>query len=190
MAGQAAAVRFGPDAVAAGRLGPWLATMAMEGLTLAAFVPCGLPLALGCRRLWRLGYRRGAWTAGCCARRRDGGGDTAGRSARAGCDRGLRGRAQPAGLDRVVVACAERLTGDGAGPAAQQGRRRNRASRARQNRLGVGDPQFATAGGARLADDDFNVAGQRRQQPRQALQRILPEVPRSSRDTPVWVMLR
>ena len=26
--------------------------------------PCGLPLTLGCRRLWRLGYRRGAWWAG------------------------------------------------------------------------------------------------------------------------------
>ena len=59
-----AAARFGPDAVAAGRLGPWLATMAMEGLSLALFVPCGLPLALGCRRLWRLGYRRAAWAAG------------------------------------------------------------------------------------------------------------------------------
>ena len=59
-----AAVRFGLDAVAAGRLGPWLATMAIEGMSLAPFVPCGLPLALGCRRLWRLGYRRGAWTAG------------------------------------------------------------------------------------------------------------------------------
>ena len=53
-----------PDAIAAGRLGPWLATMAMEGWSLAPFVPCGLPLALGCRRLWRLGYRSGAWTAG------------------------------------------------------------------------------------------------------------------------------
>ena len=59
-----ALARFGPDAAAAGTLGPWLATMAMEGLRLAPFVPCGLPLALGCRRLWRLGYRRGAWTAG------------------------------------------------------------------------------------------------------------------------------
>ena len=59
-----AAVRFGPDAVAADKLGPWLAVMAMEGLSLAPFVPCGLPLALGCRRLWRRGYRRGAWTAG------------------------------------------------------------------------------------------------------------------------------
>ena len=47
-----AAVRFGPDAVA------------MEGVSLAPLVPCGLPLALGCRRLWRLGYRRGAWIAG------------------------------------------------------------------------------------------------------------------------------
>ena len=31
---------------------------------LAVTVPCGLPLALGCRRLRRLGYRRGAWVAG------------------------------------------------------------------------------------------------------------------------------
>ena len=59
-----AAARFGPDAIAAGAPGPWLATMAMEAVSLVPFVPCGLPLALGCRRLWRLGYRRGAWTAG------------------------------------------------------------------------------------------------------------------------------
>ncbi len=57
-------VRFGPDALAAETFGPWLGAMAMEGMSLAALVPCGLPLALGCRRLWRLGYRRGAWTAG------------------------------------------------------------------------------------------------------------------------------
>ena len=25
---------------------------------------CGLPLALGCRRLWRLGRRRSAWISG------------------------------------------------------------------------------------------------------------------------------
>ena len=25
---------------------------------------CGLPLALGCRRIWRLGHRRSAWAAG------------------------------------------------------------------------------------------------------------------------------
>ena len=39
-----AVVRFGPDVVAAGRLEPWLAMMAMEGLSLAPFVPCGLPV--------------------------------------------------------------------------------------------------------------------------------------------------
>ena len=59
-----AVVRFGPDAVAAGTPGPWLAAMAMEAVSLAPLVPCGLPLALGCRRLWRLGYRRGVWIAG------------------------------------------------------------------------------------------------------------------------------
>ena len=32
--------------------------------SLAILVPCGLPLALGCRRLRRLGYWRGAWLAG------------------------------------------------------------------------------------------------------------------------------
>ena len=56
--------RFGPDALAAGTSGPWLATMAMEGASLAPLAPCGLPLALGCRKLWRRGCRRGAWTAG------------------------------------------------------------------------------------------------------------------------------
>lgn len=35
---------------------------------LAPFLPCGLPLALGCRRLWRLGYRCGAWTSGLALR--------------------------------------------------------------------------------------------------------------------------
>ena len=33
------------------------------GIALALVAPCGLPLALGCRRVWRLGYRRRAgWT--------------------------------------------------------------------------------------------------------------------------------
>ena len=32
--------------------------------SLAVTVPCGMPLALGCRCLRRLGYRRGAWAAG------------------------------------------------------------------------------------------------------------------------------
>ena len=39
--------------------------MLAEGAGSLAPVPlCGLPLALGCRRLWRLGRRRGAWLAG------------------------------------------------------------------------------------------------------------------------------
>lgn len=29
--------------------------------TLAVVAPCGLPLALACRRLWRLGCRKTAW---------------------------------------------------------------------------------------------------------------------------------
>ena len=43
-------------------IGPATALTAAGSLVLAA--PCGLPLALGCRQLWRLGYRRGAWWAG------------------------------------------------------------------------------------------------------------------------------
>ncbi len=53
-------VRFGPSAVGFADSGAFLA--ALGSLDLAA--PCGLPLALGCRRLRRLGYRRGAWVAG------------------------------------------------------------------------------------------------------------------------------
>ena len=52
-----AAVRFGPSAVGFADSGEALAALG----SLAVAVPCGLPLALGCRRLWRLGYRRGAW---------------------------------------------------------------------------------------------------------------------------------
>ncbi len=52
-----AALRFGPSAVAFADSGEALGSLAIA-------VPCGLPLALGCRRLRRLGYRRGAWTAG------------------------------------------------------------------------------------------------------------------------------
>ena len=48
-------------AVGAG-IGPATALTAAGSLVLVA--PCGLPLALGCRRLGRLGYRRGAWWAG------------------------------------------------------------------------------------------------------------------------------
>ena len=55
-----AALRFGPSASAFADSGEAMAVLG----SLAVTVPCGLPLALGCRRLWRLGYRRGAWVAG------------------------------------------------------------------------------------------------------------------------------
>ena len=51
-----AAARFGPGNVAA--------VMTAEAVSLVPFAPCGLPLAVGCRLLWGLGYRRGAWLAG------------------------------------------------------------------------------------------------------------------------------
>ena len=55
-----AAVRFAGDGGPAAEPGiGW----AMAGAHLPV-APCGLPLALGCRRLWRLGYRRTAWGAG------------------------------------------------------------------------------------------------------------------------------
>lgn len=54
-----AVVRFVPEA------GPmWLATLPMMLVSLVPVAPCGLPLALGCRRLWRLDYRRTAWATG------------------------------------------------------------------------------------------------------------------------------
>lgn len=52
-----AAVRFGGGPPVGAHLG-----LAMLSLAPVAF--CGLPLALACRRLWRLGYRRAAWAAG------------------------------------------------------------------------------------------------------------------------------
>ncbi len=52
-----AAVRFAGGPLAGADFGPAL-------LSLAPVAFCGLPLALACRRLWRLGYRRGAWAAG------------------------------------------------------------------------------------------------------------------------------
>ena len=41
----------------------WVTATLMAAASLAVLAPCGLPLALGCRRLWRLGYRSGAWWA-------------------------------------------------------------------------------------------------------------------------------
>lgn len=36
----------------------------MSAGSLAVVAPCGLPLALACRALWRQGYRVSAWSAG------------------------------------------------------------------------------------------------------------------------------
>ena len=53
-----AAARFGPESV--------ISAMATGAWSAVPVVPCGLPLALGCRLIWRLGYRRAAWFAGAC----------------------------------------------------------------------------------------------------------------------------
>ncbi|MDE0407446.1 MAG: hypothetical protein OXN81_06255 [Alphaproteobacteria bacterium] len=55
-----AAVRLGPSA--GGFAGPGEVLGAAVALAVAA--PCGLPLAIACRRLWRLRYRRMALFAG------------------------------------------------------------------------------------------------------------------------------
>ena len=59
-----AVVRFGAGSGPAAEPAMWLATVPMIAGSLVPVAPCGLPLALGCRRLWRLGYRHGAWMAG------------------------------------------------------------------------------------------------------------------------------
>ena len=56
-----AAIRFGSFVVASG-MWPTMSLTAFAPLFVAA--PCGLPLALACRRLGRLEYRRTAWVAG------------------------------------------------------------------------------------------------------------------------------
>jgi len=58
-----AAVRFLPSAGPPGDPHVWPVALTAAG-SLVLVAPCGLPLALCCRRLWRLGYRRGAWWAG------------------------------------------------------------------------------------------------------------------------------
>ena len=67
-----AAVRFLPATDGPPDHGMWLAAAPMAAASLAVLAtlrpvpacPGPDPGALGCRRLWRLGYRRGAWWAG------------------------------------------------------------------------------------------------------------------------------
>ena len=56
-----AAIRFGPSAVEPGAL---MTAMAMASSSLVVASVCGLPLALACRRLGRLGHPRLAWIGG------------------------------------------------------------------------------------------------------------------------------
>ena len=58
------AVRFLPGHGLPGSGGMVPAMLLMSVGSLVPVAVCGLPLALGCRRLWRLGYRRAAWMAG------------------------------------------------------------------------------------------------------------------------------
>ena len=59
-----AVVRVWPGTGGAQPPGLWVMGILMAMPSLVFVAPCGLPLALGCRRLWRLGYRRAAWWAG------------------------------------------------------------------------------------------------------------------------------
>ena len=56
-----AVVRFLPGS---GDVSGALLEVLLAGVGLLVVAPCGLPLALACRRLWRLHYRRLAWVAG------------------------------------------------------------------------------------------------------------------------------
>ena len=55
-----ALVRFGAETGPHADPGLSAAMLPMLAGSLVLVAPCGLPLALGCRRVWRLGYRRGA----------------------------------------------------------------------------------------------------------------------------------
>ena len=59
-----AMVRFLPETGSPEAAGMRLQMLPMSAGSLVFVAPCGLPLALGCRRVWRLGFRRAAWAAG------------------------------------------------------------------------------------------------------------------------------
>ena len=56
-----AAIRFGSSAEAPGE---WVTAIAMGASSLIVAAVCGLPLALACRQLGRLGHPRWAWIGG------------------------------------------------------------------------------------------------------------------------------
>ena len=59
-----AAVRFVPQAGGTPEAGMLVMAAMMSVPSLVVLAPCGLPLGLGCRMLWRLGRRRTAWWLG------------------------------------------------------------------------------------------------------------------------------
>ena len=59
-----AAARFAADTGPASDSAAWITMVVMSLQSLFFVAPCGLPLALACRRLWRLGRGRAAWAAG------------------------------------------------------------------------------------------------------------------------------
>ena len=103
--------RFAEDGGSAVEQAMGLLMVPMMVVSLVPVAPCGLPLALGCRQLWRLGYRRAAWMAGDRAWCRHGGGVAGRGTARPGRDRGLCGGAQHACVDRVVLAFTAGMNG-------------------------------------------------------------------------------
>ena len=121
-----AAVRFLPNAGLPGDPHFWPAALTAAG-SLVLVAPCGLPLPApdpirGARLPPALALAPSARGLDCRDRsgrgnrRRIAGGGAAG----TGRDRNLSGRAQPARMDRLVVAGAARLTAESVGPAAQQ----------------------------------------------------------------------
>lgn len=140
--------------------------------SLEPVAPYSLRLAIGCRRLWWLGYRHGAWAGGMVL-----GATILAESLMDGLlgDRGLRDRAQRVGADRVVLAPATRLNAVGAGPTVQHNPR-SRSRRGSNDGVSMivedhGHARLALAcgavaamlGGPLAADEcsDYRVAGVR-----------------------------
>ena len=113
-------VRLVPETGPQGGAGLTPAMLPVLAGSLVLVAPCGLPLALGCRRVWRLGYRRGAWLGLDRAGSGQRGGVGGGRAARTDRDRRVCSGSKRADMGCVVVAGAPWLTAEGR-PAAQQG---------------------------------------------------------------------
>ena len=58
------AFRFMPERTPSEMTGMWLPMVLMAAPSLIVVAPCGLLLALACRRLWWLGFHHAAWGVG------------------------------------------------------------------------------------------------------------------------------